>query len=185
MAVECKGKSFVGKCSKEATVCAGLFGCVGGVVDGDAAAGDAEAAGADDVGGDGDEELAGVDFSGFVGALEAGEFAEAGNAFDVAGFIAGDDAGEHGGLTAGDADARGIGTIVEDGNAVDGAAGEGFDFHVERDGDVAGTLDLGSGLYGDAEVFILDLRDGDRRGSAVLREEAGGGGSVDADAGER
>ena len=61
--------------------------------------------------------------------------------------------------------------------------GERFDLEVEMHGDLAGLLDVGGGFQGETEIFVLNLRDGEW--VAKLREQAGGGDSVDGDAGER
>ena len=147
-----------------------LLACHGGVVDEDAAAGHAKTAGANHVRRNRDEKLVGIDFCALFGALEAGELAETGNAFDVAGFIARNRAGDESRLAGRDGDDRGEAAVVENGNAVDGAAAEGFNLHVERDGDVAGALNFGRSFDGDAEVLVLDLRDSDCGGSAELRQ---------------
>ena len=95
-------------------------------------------------------------FDVLVGALEAGQLAEAGKAFDGLGFVRVDEAGEQRGLARGDGDGGGHGAAVEDGDAVDGAAGEGLDLQVQEELDVAAVQDLRGELEGDAEVLILE-----------------------------
>ncbi len=91
---------------------------------------------------------------------------------------------EQGGLAVRNGDVGDKLAAGEDRDVVDGGAGQSFDLQVELHADLARLLYRGRRLQGQAEILVLNLRDGDG-GAGDLIQEARGADSIDGDSGER